>query len=110
MIVAMRRALAIAIGILGLVGCGRSPTTGATTATRAEVAPVALTQAEAEAALLASPAWRVDATIRATGQFTADLEATAIVAVGNRARLRARGTFLGQPAGPRRSSDRTSRP
>lgn len=103
MIVAMRRALAIAIGILGLVGCGRSPTTGATTATRAEVAPVAvapvaLTQAEAEAALLASPAWRVDATIRATGQFTADLEATAIVAVGNRARLRARGTFLGQPA------------
>ncbi len=102
MIVAMRRALAIAIVLVGSIGCGRGGrpplAAGGPVAPGVAVAPVALTQAGAEAALLASPAWRVDATIRATGQFTADLEATAIVAVGNRARLRARGTFLGQPA------------
>jgi hypothetical protein len=102
MIVAMRRALAIAIVLVGSIGCGRGggrpPLAAGGPVAPVAVAPVALTQAEAEAALLASPAWRVDATIRATGQFTADLEATAIVAVGNRARLRARGTFLGQPA------------
>ena len=110
MIGAMRCALAIAIGILSLGGCGRGGGAPAATTVghRAEVAPVALTQAEAEAALLASPAWRVDATIRATGQFTADLEATAIVAAGNRARLRARGTFQGRPAAIDWASDGTT--
>ena len=67
--------------------------------------PAPLTLAAAEAALLATSAWRVDATIRATGAVAADLTATVIVARGNRVRIETAGTFAGAPGAMTWKSD-----
>lgn len=56
-----------------------------------------LTRAAAEAALLASPAWRAEVDIRAEGEYPAELTAAVEVATGNRVRIDARGTFMGAP-------------
>ena len=83
-----------ALLVLVVTACGGSSAPGPTAPVAAPPPP---TLADVERALLDAPAWRVHATMIATGSLTATVDATILAARGGRVRFDARGEMMDKP-------------